>query len=163
MFVSTLIFIFYIFLITMFIVYFGYISSIVSLLLSSCKCSYSAHPNMQDPWVGGRHYISVVLRYCLSANAPYTPGCVVDRGSDRPVKSYVVHPPCVGLVEPSLEAGETIFPILPSWCSLCVDAIVTLTMITRCNCTNWSFHWLVVIEWLRNYSSNILIGLMLLP
>jgi len=60
---STLIFIFYMFLIAMFIVYFGYMSSIVSLLLSSCICSYSAHPNMQDPWVGGRHYVSVVLRY----------------------------------------------------------------------------------------------------
>jgi hypothetical protein len=58
------------FLIAMFIVYFGYKSSIVSLLLSSCICSYSTHPNMQDPWVGGKHYVSVVLRYCLSMNAP---------------------------------------------------------------------------------------------
>jgi hypothetical protein len=81
-------------------------SSIVSLLLSSWICSYSAHPNMQDPWVGGRHYVSVVLRYCLYANAPYTSGRVVDRGCDRPIESYVVHPPCVELVEPSLEGGE---------------------------------------------------------
>jgi hypothetical protein len=80
------------FLIAMFIVYFGYMSSIVSLLLSSCICSYSAHPNMQDPWVGGRHYVSMVLSYCLSANAPYMPKRVVDRGCDRPVESYVVHP-----------------------------------------------------------------------
>jgi hypothetical protein len=93
------------FLIAMCIVYFGYMSSIVSLLLSSCICSYSA-PNMQDPWVGGRHYVSVVLRYCLSANAPYTLGRVVDRGCDRPIESYVVHPPCVELVEPGLEGGE---------------------------------------------------------
>jgi hypothetical protein len=57
------------FLIVMFIVYFGIISSIVSLLLSSCICLYSAHPNMQNPWVGGRHYVSMVLRYCLSMNA----------------------------------------------------------------------------------------------
>jgi hypothetical protein len=82
------------FLIAMFIVYFGYMSSIVSLLLSLCICSYSAHPNMQDLLVGGRHYVSVVLRYCLSANAPYMPRCVVDRGCDRPIESYVVHP-CV--------------------------------------------------------------------
>jgi hypothetical protein len=94
------------FLIAMFIVYFGYMSSIVSLLLSSCICSYSTHPNMQDPWVGGRHYVSMVLRYCLSVNAPYTPGHVVDHGCDRPVESYVVHPPRVGLVEPSFEGGE---------------------------------------------------------
>jgi hypothetical protein len=92
MFMSTLIFIFYIFLIALFIVYFGYMSSIVSLLLSSCICSYSAHPNMQDPWVGGRHYVSVVLRYYLSANAPYTWGHVVDRRCDRLVESFVVHP-----------------------------------------------------------------------
>jgi hypothetical protein len=93
-------------LIVMFIVYFGYMSSIVSLLLSSCICSYSAHPNMQDSWVDGRHYVSVVLRYYLSTNAPYTSGHVVDRGCDRPVESYVVHSPCVGLVEPGLEGEE---------------------------------------------------------
>jgi hypothetical protein len=106
MFMSTLIFIFYIFLIAMFIVHFGYTSSIVSLLLSSSICSYSVQPNIQDPWVDGRHYVNVVLRYCLSANAPYTLGRVVDFGCVRPVESYVVHPPCVGLVEPHLEGGE---------------------------------------------------------
>jgi hypothetical protein len=37
---------------------------------------------------------------------PYTPGRVVDRGCDRPVESYVVYFPCVGLVEPGLEGGE---------------------------------------------------------
>jgi hypothetical protein len=94
------------FLIAMFIVYFGYMSSIVSLLLSSCICSYSAHPNMQNPWVGGRYYVSMVLKYCLSANAPTCAGRVVDRRCDRPVESYIVHPPCVELVEPSLEEGE---------------------------------------------------------
>jgi hypothetical protein len=47
---------------------------------------------MQDPWVGGRHYVSVVLRYYLSANAPYTWGHVVDRRCDRLVESFVVHP-----------------------------------------------------------------------
>jgi hypothetical protein len=94
------------FLIAMFIVYFGYMSSIVSLLLSSCICSYSAHPNMQDPLVSGRHYVSVVLRYYLSANAPYKARHVVDHGCDKPVESYVVHPLCVGLVEPHLKGGE---------------------------------------------------------
>jgi hypothetical protein len=56
--------------------------------------------------VGGRHYVSVVLRYCLSGNALYMRGRVVDRGCNRPVESYVVHPLCVGLVEPSLKGGE---------------------------------------------------------
>jgi hypothetical protein len=80
------------FLIAIFIVYFSYMSSIVGLLLSLCICSYSAHPNMKDPWVGGRHYVSVVLRYYLSTNSPYTLGRVVDYGCDRTVESYVVHP-----------------------------------------------------------------------
>jgi hypothetical protein len=56
--------------------------------------------------VGGRHYVSVVLRYCLSVNAPYTLGRVVDCGCDRPVEFYVVYPSCVGLVELDLEGGE---------------------------------------------------------
>jgi hypothetical protein len=61
---------------------------------------------MQDPWVGSRHYVSMVLRYCLSVNAPYMSGRVVDHGCDWPIESYVVHPPCVGLVEPGHEGGE---------------------------------------------------------
>jgi hypothetical protein len=56
--------------------------------------------------VGGRHYVNVVLKYCLSVNALYTPGRVVDRGCDRPIESYVVHLPCVGLIEPGLEGGK---------------------------------------------------------
>jgi hypothetical protein len=31
---------------------------------------------------------------------------VVDRGCDKPVESYVVHPLCVRLVEPDLEGGD---------------------------------------------------------
>jgi hypothetical protein len=56
--------------------------------------------------LGGTYYISVVLRYYSPANATYMPGHVVDRGCDRPVESYIVHPPCVGLVEPDLEGGD---------------------------------------------------------
>ena len=62
----------------MFIVYFDYIPSIVGLSSYSCICSYSTHP--KDPWVGGRHYVSMVLIRCLPANTPYIPGHVVDRG-----------------------------------------------------------------------------------
>jgi hypothetical protein len=57
----------------------------------------------------GRYYVSVVLRYCLSANALYTPGHLVDCRCDRPIESYVVHPTCVGLVEPGLDGGEDCF------------------------------------------------------
>jgi hypothetical protein len=54
----------------------------------------------------GTYYVSVVLRYYLPANAPYMPSRVVDHGCDRPNESYVVHPPCVGLVGFGLEGGD---------------------------------------------------------
>jgi hypothetical protein len=42
----------------------------------------------------------VVLILYLSGIAPYMPGRVVDRGGDRTIESFVVHPLCIGLVEP---------------------------------------------------------------
>ena len=41
--------------------------------------------------LSGRHYVSMVLRYCLPADALCTLGHVVDRGCDTPVESFVVH------------------------------------------------------------------------
>lgn len=49
--------------------------------------------------LGSRKYVSMVLRYNLLADSPYTPGRVVDRGRDRPIESFVVHPPSIRLVE----------------------------------------------------------------
>ena len=46
--------------------------------------------------LSGRHYISVVLKYCLPADTLYTLGHVVDRRCDTPVESFVVHSPNVG-------------------------------------------------------------------
>jgi hypothetical protein len=79
------------FFIIMFIVYFDYILSIVGLSSYSCICTYSAHP--KDPWVGGRHCVSVVLICCLHVDTPYISGHVVDRGCDTPIESFVVHSP----------------------------------------------------------------------
>jgi len=73
----------------MFMVDFDYIISIVSLLSCLCISSYSAHS--KDPWVGGRHCVSVVLIRCLPTDTPYIPGHVVDRECDTPVESFVVH------------------------------------------------------------------------
>jgi hypothetical protein len=42
--------------------------------------------------LGSRKYVSMVLRYNLLADSPYTPGRVVDRGRDRPIVSFAVHP-----------------------------------------------------------------------
>jgi hypothetical protein len=60
-----------------------------------CLIQYSSELN-------GRHYIRVVLRYCLPMDALYMPGHVIDRGCDTPVESFVVHSPCIEQVEPRL-------------------------------------------------------------
>ena len=91
---TILVFILFMFFVIMFMVYFDYMLSIVGLSLYSCISSYSAHSN--DPWVGGRHCVSVVLIRCLPADTPYILGHVVDRRCDTPVESFVVHSPNIG-------------------------------------------------------------------
>jgi hypothetical protein len=91
----TFIFILFMFLVAMFIVYFDYILSIVSLSLCLCISSYSVHPN-KVPWVGGRYHVSVVLICYLPANTLYILGHVVDRGCDTSVESFIVHSPNIG-------------------------------------------------------------------
>jgi hypothetical protein len=49
--------------------------------------------------LGSRKYVGMVLRYNLLADSPYTQGRVVDRGCDRPIESFAVHPPSIRLVE----------------------------------------------------------------
>ena len=49
--------------------------------------------------LSGRHYVSMVLRYCLPTDAFYTLGHVVDHGCHTPVESFVVHSPFVEQVE----------------------------------------------------------------
>jgi hypothetical protein len=83
------------FLVAMFIVYFDYMLSIVSLPLCLCISSYSIHPN-KVPWVGGRDHVSVVLICYLSVNILYILGHMVDRGCDTPVESFVVYSPSIG-------------------------------------------------------------------
>jgi hypothetical protein len=75
--------------IAMFIVYFDYILSIVSLSLCLCISPYSIHPNVHR--VGGRDHVSVVLICYLPMNTLYILDHVVDRGCDTPVESFVVH------------------------------------------------------------------------
>ena len=87
--VMTLLFISFMFLVIMFIVYSDYMLSIVGLSSCSCISSYSAHS--KDPWVGGRHCVSVVLIRCLPVVRPYILGHVIDRGCDTPVESFVVY------------------------------------------------------------------------
>jgi hypothetical protein len=82
-------------LVAMFIVYFDYILSIVSLSLCLCISSYSIHPS-KLPWVGGRDHVSVVLICYLPANTLYILGHVVDRRCDTPVETFVVHSSSIG-------------------------------------------------------------------
>jgi hypothetical protein len=87
-------FILFMFLVAMFIGYFDYMLSIVGLSLCLCISSYSTCPKV--PWMGGWHYVSMVLIYCLPVNALYILGHVVDRGCDTLVESFVVHSPNIG-------------------------------------------------------------------
>jgi hypothetical protein len=50
--------------------------------------------------VNGKDSVNVVLILYLSVIAPYMSGRVVDRGCHNTIESFVVHPPCIGLVEP---------------------------------------------------------------
>jgi hypothetical protein len=81
-------------------VYYDYMFSIVDLPLISCMESYSPHLDHLLTWVNGKGSVSMVLILYLSAIAPYKSGRVVDRGGDSTIKSFAVHPPCIGLVEP---------------------------------------------------------------
>jgi len=68
------------FLITLVIVYFDYMSRIVGLiLLNSCNSSYSVY--LIDCWVDDRQYIDVVPRYLVRLRVP--PGCAGSCGSPR--------------------------------------------------------------------------------
>jgi hypothetical protein len=85
---DNIVFILFIFLVAMFIIYFDYMLSIVSLSLCLCISSYSIHPNIHR--VGGRDHVSVVLICYLPVNTLYIPGHVVDRRCDTTIESFVV-------------------------------------------------------------------------
>jgi hypothetical protein len=108
----TLLYILSMFSVILFIVYFDYILSIVRMSLYSSIRSYSAHSLVS--WVSGRHCVSIVLIRCLPANVPYIPGHVVDRGSDTPVGSFVVHSLNIGQVGPGCEGRLALFLIFLS-------------------------------------------------
>ena len=56
--------------------------------------------------LSGRHYVSMVLRYYLPADALYKPGHVVDHGCDTPVESFVVHSLNIGIQVGSTYEGR---------------------------------------------------------
>ena len=64
--------------------------------------------------LSGQHYVSMVLRYCLPADAFCTLGHVVDHGCDTPIESFVVHSPFVEQVERGCEGRQALFLIFLS-------------------------------------------------
>ena len=100
------------FFVMMFIVYFDYMLSIARLSLYLSISSYSARSNVHG--MSGRHCVSVVLIRCLTMDAPYISGHVVDRGCDTPVESFVVHSPNIGQVGSSYEGSQALFLIFLS-------------------------------------------------
>jgi hypothetical protein len=83
--------------IILFLVYFDYMLGIVRLDLYSSIGSYNAY--LLISWVSGKHYVGVVPIPYFPAIVPYIPDHVVDRGSDSPVESSVVHLPSIGQAE----------------------------------------------------------------
>ena len=97
----------------MFLVYSSYMLDIVMIdyeymhMLAKLLAQYSSE-------LSGRHYVNMVLRYCLPMDAFCTFGHVVDHGCDTPVESFVVHSPFVEQVEPGCEGSQALFLILVS-------------------------------------------------
>ena len=76
-------------------------------MFTKCLAQYSSE-------LSGRHYVSMVLKYYLPADALYTLGHVVDHGCDTPVESFVVYSPFVEQVEPGCEGSQSLFLIFLS-------------------------------------------------
>jgi hypothetical protein len=102
----------FMFLVIMFIVYFDYMLSIARLSLCSSISSCSARSKVHG--VSGRHCVSMVLTRCLSTDAPYILGHVVDRKCDALVESFVVHFPNVGQLGSSCKGSQALFLIFLS-------------------------------------------------
>jgi hypothetical protein len=75
--------------------------------------SNSPHLDHLLTWVNGKDSVSVVLILYLSTIAPYTPGRVEDFGGNNTIESFVVYPPCIGLVEPYTVWVVSVFGLDP--------------------------------------------------
>ena len=76
-------------------------------MFAKCLAQYSSE-------LSGRHYVSVVLKYCLPTDALYTLGHVVDRECDTLVESFVVHSPFVEHVEHDCKGRQALFLVFLS-------------------------------------------------
>ena len=98
------------FLFIMFLAYFSNILDIVMIdnefmhMFAKRLAQYSSE-------LSGRHYLSMVFKYCLPMDALYTLGHVVDHECDILVESFVVHSPFVEQVEPGCEGSQALLLI----------------------------------------------------
>ena len=93
-------------LLALFIVYFNMSSRVRYLLWMLCLRLYS--PILITCNVGGIAYVSMVLRYVMSAIVLYMQRRVVDRRGDSPIESFVVLPLGIEFIELGREGGEDI-------------------------------------------------------
>ena len=75
---------------------------------------FAKHLAQYSSELSGRHYVSMVLKYCLPVDAFCTLGHVVDHRCDTPVESFVVHSPNIGQVGSTYEGSHALFLIFLS-------------------------------------------------
>ena len=97
----------------MFLVCSGYMLDIVMIDYEYMHM-FAKHLAQYSSELSGRQYVSVVLKYCLPADALYTPGHVVDHECDTLIESFVVHSLFVEQVEPNYEGNQALFLIFLS-------------------------------------------------
>ena len=64
--------------------------------------------------LSGRHFVRMVLRYCLLVDTFCTLGHVVDCGYDTPIESFIVHSLFVEQVEHGCKGRQALFLIFLS-------------------------------------------------
>jgi hypothetical protein len=100
----------------LFIMFLVYSSSILDIVIIDNEFMHKITKRLiqYSSELSGRHYVSMVLRYYLPVDALYMLGHVVDRRSDTPIESFVVHSPYVEQVEPGCEGSLALFLIFLS-------------------------------------------------
>jgi hypothetical protein len=100
----------------LFIMFLVYSSSIFDIVMIDNEFMHKIAKRLiqYSSELSGRHYVSMLLTYCLPADALYMLGHVVDRGSDTPIESFVVHSLYVEQVELGCEGSLALFLIFLS-------------------------------------------------
>ena len=98
------------FLFIMFLVCFGSMLDIV-MIDNEFMHEFAKRLAQYSSELSGRHYVSVVLKYCLLTDALNIMGHVVDHECDTLVEFFVVHYPFVEQVGPSCEGNQALFLI----------------------------------------------------